>query len=132
MSIIVPDEGELLLIQYLVNKLTPDDPILHLFSNNPTVDEDIVIGDLTESTEAGYAPITLTGSSWTATQLSGITTAAFAEQTFTLTETATVYGYYISNNASDKLLWLQKFDGGPFVLPSIGGQIAFIPKITLD
>lgn len=130
MALICPNSGELTLLEYLVNKSAPTNPILHLFKNNVTPNEDTVIGDLTEATETGYASITLTGSSWTVSTLVGITSATFAEQTFTFTVGADIYGYYVTSNGGN-LLWLERFDGAPFQLPSGGGVIAITPSIEL-
>jgi hypothetical protein len=73
------------------------------------------------------------GSSWTTTQVAGTTTAVYSEQTFTFTTAVTVYGYYVTTiGGSPELLWLERFSGAPFILPSGGGQIAISARISLD
>lgn len=131
MALVVTNSAEILMLQYLLNKSSPTDQILHLFKNDVTPGEATVIGGLTESNEAGYAAISLTGSSWSVTQDSGVTTGEYAEQTFTFTEAATIYGYYVTDT-SGNLLWAERFTGTAFQLPSGGGQIAVTPTITLD
>lgn len=132
MPLVAPDEGEILLLQYIVNMTAATDPVLHLYNNTDlTVDEAVTIGDITEASAAGYAAITLTGGSWTTTQSVGVTTAEYSEQTFAFTTGASLYGYYVTDT-SDNLLWLEEFSGAPFTLPSGGGTIAITSKITLD
>ena len=132
MPLVAPDSGEILLLQYIVNMTPQSDPVLHLYNNTDlTVDDSVVIGDITEASATGYAAITLTGGSWTTTQDGGVTTAEYSEQTFNFTTGASLYGYYVTDT-SDNLLWLEEFSGAPFTLPSGGGTIAITSKITLD
>lgn len=131
MPLVTPDVGEILMLQYIVNMVSPDNRILRLFKNDVTPSDSTVIGGLTQADQAGYVPITLTGSNWTTTQSVGVTTAVYSEQTFTFTTAATIYGYYVANTSGD-LLWVERFSGAPFQLPDGGGQIAVTPKITLD
>jgi hypothetical protein len=134
MPLVAPDVGEILLLQYMVNMVSAGDPVLHLYTNTDLTVDDTVVGpgtDITEATQAGYAAITLTGSSWTTTQVGGVTTAEYSEQTFSFTTGAALYGYYVTDT-SDNLLWLEEFSGAPFTLPDGGGTIAITTKITLD
>ena len=132
MPLVAPDEGEILLLQYIVNMTAATDPVLHLYNNTDlTVDEAVTIGDITEASATGYAAITLTGGSWTTTQSVGVTTAEYSEQTFAFTTGASLYGYYVTDT-SNNLLWLEEFSGAPFTLPSGGGTIAITSNITLD
>jgi len=64
MSFVLVNEGEKEALGRWVNKNTPDDLVLHLYTNDLTPDEDTALGDLTESTGAGYSPVTLTGANW--------------------------------------------------------------------
>ncbi len=131
MALVVPDVSEIILLQYLLNMVAATHPVLHLYTNNITPAEASILGDLTQSTEAGYNPITLPGTSWTTTQSVGVTTGVYSEQTFNYTTGVTVYGYYVTNT-SNQLLWLERFPGGPFILPTGGGQIQVGPQITLE
>jgi hypothetical protein len=116
----------------MLNIATPTNTVLHLYSNNLTPSSTTVIGDVTEVASGGYASVTLTSSSWTvATSVGGITTATYSEQTFNITTSSTVYGYYITNVAGD-LLWLERFTAAPFQLPGSGGQILVTSTISLN
>ena len=142
MSLLVPDIGEILMLQYLVNMISTDgtaapakgERLLRLFTNNLTPAENTTLSTVTEALGAsGYLPVTLVGSSWTTTQTAGTTTAVYSEQTFTFTTAVTVYGYYVTTiYGSPALLWLERFSGAPFILPAGGGQIAISPRISLD
>jgi hypothetical protein len=151
MALIVPNDSEILLLQYIVNSTNTDgtaptatvatyssgNRVLHLFTNNLTPAETTTIGAVTEATASGYASITLLGTAWSiGTDGGGVTTASYSEVTFTFTTAVTCYGYYITTSASYsggvKLLWLERFTGAPFQLPSGGGQIAITPKVSLE
>ena len=107
---------------------------MRLFTNNLTPTDSTTLATVTEAVgSTGYAPITLVGASWTTTQVAGVTTAVYSEETFTFTTAVTVYGYYVTTiYGSPALLWLERFSGAPFILPSGGGQIAISPRISLD
>lgn len=138
MSLVLPYVGETAFLEILVNKYATDgsagpsngNRLLRLFTNNLTPTDSTVIGNITECTAAGYSAITLTGSSWTVATVSGVSTASYPEQTFTMTATATVYGYYVTT-LGGALLWIERFSGAPFNLPSGGGQISITPKANL-
>lgn len=110
---------------------SPDNRVLRLYKNDHTPSDSTVLGSLTEATEAGYAPTTLIGATWTTTQSLGVTTAVYSEQTFTFTTSANIYGYYVTS-ISGTLLWVERFSGAPFQLPNGGGEIAITPQLTLD
>ncbi len=132
MALVIPNASEVKLLNNLLNISAPTNTILHLYSNNLTPNSTTVIGDVTETASGGYAAITLTSSSWTvATSGGGITTASYAEQTFNITTSATIYGYYITNLAGD-LLWLERFTAAPFQLPGSGGQVLITSQLSLN
>jgi hypothetical protein len=132
MALVIPNVSEVTLLNNMLNVATPTNTILHLYSNNLTPSSTTVVGDVTEVTSGGYAAITLSSLSWTvATSGGGITTASYAEQTFNITTSATVYGYYITNVAGD-LLWLERFTAAPFQLPGSGGQVLITSQVSLN
>lgn len=136
MALVCPDEGELVLIQYLLNKSAPSDPILHLFKNDVSPSEDTTIDDLEECDAAGYAEKILTGANWTVAQVEGTTSAIYEEQSFVFTEATNIYGYYVTSGSGD-LLWLERFAGAPFQYPEeseevpAGGTLLIVPYIEL-
>ena len=105
---------------------------MHLYTNDLTPAEDDILGDYTEATDVAYASVALTGTSWTVSTAAGVTTATYAQQEFSFSSSASVYGYYVTDNSSANLLLSERFDGAPFNIPSGGGTIAVDPAITLD
>jgi len=133
MSLTVPNTAEIIMLQYIMGLTSPGDKILHLYKNDPSISDATTLGSLTESTEAGYAPITLYSISWTISQdMAGVTTALYSEMPFNFTTGATVYGYYVTSAVGGNLLWVERFSGAPYQLPAGGGQIAVQAKSTLD
>ena len=132
MALVIPNASEVKLLNNLLNITPPTNTVLHLYSNNLTPGSNTVIGDVTQVTAGGYAQITLTSSSWTvATSGGGVTTASYPEQTFNITTSATIYGYYITNVAGD-LLWIERFTAAPFQLAGSGGQVLITSQISLN
>ena len=128
MALLVPDVGEVLLLSYALDKVVPGNVFLRLFTNNYTPVEGSVYADFTEATADGYAEIEIEGNDWTIATSVGVTTAAFAQQTFTFTAASTNYGYYVVNNAKNQVLWAERFSDAPHVIPSGGGT----EKITVN
>jgi len=132
MALLVPLTGEINLLGRMLNFAASDNVILHLYTNNITPSSSDTLGTYSESSGAGYAAITLTGSSWV---IAGPTpaTAAYPQQTFTYTGAEpTIYGYYVSNNGITVLEWAEKFTDGPYAIPSGGGSVKITPKISLQ
>jgi len=131
MVLVCPDPGEILLLQYIVGLVDAGNPVLHLYANDVTPSDSTVVGDLTQATSSGYAPITLVSSNWTTTQSSGVTTAVYSEKTFSFSTDAVCYGYYVTSTTG-QLLWLERFSGAPFSIPDGGGSVSITNKLTLS
>lgn len=131
MSISCPNIAELLLLQYIVGLVKPNNPVIALYSNDLDPDEGTTKGDFTVSNEAGYQSKTLTSNKWTTTLSGNTSTAVYSQETFSFTTGADVYGYFITDTAGE-LLWCERFTGAPFQLPTGGGTIAISPRVTLD
>jgi hypothetical protein len=141
MAIVVPNSSDQLMLSFILNKATtsgaaPTSPAgdrkLKLFSNNLVPTKTTVLGDLTEVTTAGYSDITLTGSNWTISNIDGDNVAQYPIQTFNITSSVNVYGYYITNYTGTDLIWVERFATAPFELPPGGGVITVTLKITLN
>lgn len=134
MSFITTYNGEVLLLRYILNNITPGNVQLHLFNNDITPNYGDVISMYTESSAAGYSAFALNGGSWTFATSAGTSTATYAQQTFTFTTSETLYGYYLTNTDVGNvqtLVHVERFSGAPFQLPSGGGTIAINPQIGL-
>lgn len=134
MTILVPNTGEVIALQYLTNKVaTPENLVYRLFATNVTPAETDTAGTYTEAAGGGYAAITLTGASWTVTG-GAPSTAAYAQQTYTftgaLTTNATIYGYYVTRATSADLVLAETFTN--FTPAANGDNIKLTPQITAD
>lgn len=134
MTILVPNTGEVIALNYLVNKVTTTrDLIYRLFATNVTPAETDTAGSYTEATGGGYAAKTLTGASWTVTG-GAPSTASYAQQDYTftgaLTTNDTVYGYYVTRATDADLVLAETFTA--FTPANNGDKILLTPQITAD
>ena len=130
MALLVPDTGENLALEMLVNKTAAQNLVLKLFQSNTTPAEGDTAGTYTVATFSGYSDITLTGASW-GTAASG--TIAYAEQTFTHDGGVTansIYGYYMLQVTSGTLFLAERDGAAPFTLTNNGDNVKITPSIT--
>ena len=132
MSLLAPNVGEQLLLEYMLNFAAPTNVELRLYTNNLTPAYSDTLVSYTESSAAGYASLVLTGSLWTVAISSGTTVANFAQQTFSYTTSESVYGYFVTSHSKGQVLWAERFSGAvPFNIPSGGGTVSITPRVTL-
>lgn len=136
MPLLVPDVGEVRLLQYIVGNASPTSLILNLYTNNKSPAESDTVSSYTPATAAaGYSAATLNKDSWSIGTVSGTSSALYNNGiTFTFgtaASTQNVYGYYVTDNSSN-LLWAEIFPGAPFALPASGGEIAIRPQVQLS
>jgi hypothetical protein len=134
MALLVPNTGEVIALNYLVNKVTTTrDLIYRLFATNVTPAETDTAGSYTEAAGGGYASKTLTGATWTVTG-GAPSNATYPQQTWTftgaLTTNATVFGYYVTRATDADLVLAEAFTS--FTPASNGDQILLTPQITCD
>lgn len=129
MPLNVPDVGENLALEMIVNKTAPQNLLLKLYSNNITPSDTDTAGTYTESTFTGYAAITLTGASWGTASGGSI---AYAQQTFTCSGAGSqdCYGYFVVQASSGTLLYSERGTGVPFTITTIGDNVKVTPTIT--
>lgn len=131
MAFVTTSLGEVLLLKYMLGQSVADNVRLHLYTNNLTPAQGDTISMYTESAAAGYSIKELPGSQWTYATVSGTSAATYARQTYTYSTGETVYGYYITNQATSTVIWAERFTGAPFQVPSGGGNIDVDPKLQL-
>jgi hypothetical protein len=136
MALVVPNEGEVSLLQKMLNQNQTSTLLLKLFSNNLTPSYNTTLSDIIEVTTTGYVPATVTNSNWTVSTPSATTyaQAGYAEQAFTFSAAAFqtyVYGYYVTDTLGN-LLWLERFTNAPFTVPTAGGNVGIILTINLE
>jgi len=133
-TLLVPNVGEDLALQYLVNKASPQNLVLRLFKSNTTPAEGDTAGTYTEADFTGYAALTLAGASWTVTP-GAPSQAAYAQQTFTSSAeqaSQSIYGYYLTRLTGGELVYAERFTDGPYAIAHLGDAIKVTPQITAD
>jgi hypothetical protein len=137
MALVVPNQGEVKLLELALKDATPGNQTLHLFVNDVTPGESDTVATYTEMSDYGYSSKTLTRSNWTVSNVGGVTTASYPSQTFSFTKSGessatTVYGYYITtNDGTEKLLWAERF-ANPVIISNTGDEIRLTPKISAE
>jgi hypothetical protein len=131
MTLLVPNAAEDVMLQNILNKTAPQNQTLKLFKNNITPAETDTESTYTEADFTGYLSISLTGASWTITPGTP-SSAAAAEQTFTSTavQSQNVFGYYVVQTTSGKILWAERFTNGPYLIQNNGDLIKVTPQFT--
>jgi len=121
-GLVVPNASEIRMLQYLLNKTSVDTPILHLYSNDITPDEDSVIGDFTEIPVVcpPGTDVILDPNNWIFNTLDGVGIAEYPTQTYTVIGPVNIYGYYVTNNAQNFLLWAQRCFYAPVSITGTG------------
>jgi hypothetical protein len=134
MALLVPNAAEDVMLQNILNKTAPQNQTLKLFKSNTTPAEGDTEATYTEADFTGYAAIALTGANWTITPGSP-STAAAPQQTFTSSagsQNQPVYGYFVVQTTSGKILWAERFADGPYTIVNNGDQIKVTPQLTLE
>lgn len=105
---------------------------LHLFTNNHAPAAADTIASYTECTDPSYAAVALTAANWTIVQITGpISQASYPQQTFTFTNATNVYGYYVTDSGSNKVIWAEKFAAAPLAC-SATVPLDLTPKVTMQ
>jgi len=126
MSLLLPYVGDKWILQ---KSLGANNTKLHLFTNNHTPAKADTVSSYTECGASGYSAITLSSGSWTYTTQGD--EADYATQTFSLTSSATVYGYYVTDTAGTTLIFAELFSNGPYNIPS-SGSVAVTLHVTAN
>lgn len=133
MTILIPSAAEKTDLEFMLGATTPGNQILKLYVNNHTLADATTEADLTEMSTHGYAAKTLTKTSWvvTAGSTGNPASGAYAQQTWTFTAAAavTVYGYFVIDSTTGKLMWAEAFAAAK-VIQNGGDQIIITPTIT--
>lgn len=132
MTLVVPNQGEQILLDAATGKTAASALTLRLFSNNFTPVAASVEGDVNEVAGGGYAAVALTAGNWVTTPGSP-TSSAYPQVTFTFTGATnapgTIYGYYITN-ASGALIYAERLSS-VFTPAANGDSVKVTPTITL-
>lgn len=133
MTLVVPNAAEDIMLQNVLNKTAPQNGVLKLYKNNYTPVAGSTESSFTEADFTGYSALTLTGASWTIVT-GAPSTASYAQQTFSSSadqSTQNIYGYFVVQATSGKVMWAELFSDGPYPIANNGDQIKVTPKLTL-
>lgn len=134
MPLLVPNVGEVIVLNNFLNKVAPENQTLKLYVNNITPAESDTAATYTEATGGGYASKSLTGASWTVTG-GAPTNAVTAQQTYTFTGALTtnpiIYGYFVIQTTSGILMWAERA-AATFTPASNGDEYRVTPRIEAD
>lgn len=108
--------------------------MFRLWVNDFDPDYSSDIGDFTECTADGYAPVDVTSPPWTITFSSGVAQAQYPLITFNFDAYAgpaiTIYGWYLTPYGSPPSEWLhaRRLDT-PYELNAAGDTLVFLPRV---
>lgn len=129
MTLEVVNQAEEIMLDILLAGVAAQNLDLKLYKSNTTPADADTEATYTEADFTGYAAIQLVQGNWVTTQ-GDPTTAAYPQQTFTSSAdqaAQSVYGYYVIQRVSGKLMWAERFTNGPYVIANNGDTI----KVTL-
>lgn len=131
MTLVVPDQGEQIMLDAATGKAAATAWDLRLFKNNHTPVHTDTEADYTEAAGGGYASIALNPANWS-TVPGSPTVSQQPTQVFTfagpLTAGATVYGYYVTDAGG--LLVYAELLTAPFTPANAGDTISITPLLT--
>ncbi len=132
MSLVVPDVGEVALLDMLLGTATPETQKLKLYTNNFDCVEGSVAGDFTVASGSGYADVSLVRATWNAAGTSaGTTSKTYPAQTFSFSGAITIVGYYIVGATSGTLLWAERIYAGAGQAFANGDTLTITPRMEL-
>jgi hypothetical protein len=136
MPLIVPDEGELELLDKMLKDAlsTNENYILKLYRVDYTPNSTTTRTSMTEANFTGYAARTLTRANWNAAvTVSNQAESSYgtAPQSWTCGATGnTIYGYWVEGATSTKVLWAERFSTSRVLAD--GDVLNITPKFTLS
>ena len=137
MAIVVPNEGELVLLARMLAETSISDTYsLKLYQSvTGSLGASTVVADFTEATFTGYAARSLTRANWNSSPVigtvSGKAEATYtAEQAWTAGSSQTVNGYYVTTGDGTKTLWAEAFSSA--IALTSNDILRIRPKLTLN
>lgn len=133
MPLVLANEGDVFLLDCLLNQKPLPFVLYHLFANNHVPQKTDTVADYEELTLAGYAPIQITAGVWSVELSDEEGSAAFAPPaTWFVTEDGPAYGYFVTDPSGDILLWAEYLPGGPWPFQAAGSTLRLIPSVSAD
>lgn len=116
--------------QYYIQTVLNSDVLrLRLFTNDLVPSKTDEIDDYTEASYSGYAAKLLTPSDWVIAVdgLTGDYVATFPKQSWTITSTVVICGYYVTDSTNTKVYWAERFPQAPISVTT--GPVSVTPTI---
>lgn len=132
MALVVPNNSEVIMLQYILNIQNPENLVMRLYANNIVPDEGSTLATFIEASGGGYNSINLVSGSWSIIAGSP-SQAEHTELVWTFTgSVGPVYGYYVTRSSGGELMWAERFTNGPFNINTNGDEIRITPRLTLE
>lgn len=130
----VPNAAERLILRHFLNIGLPEDLDLKLYTNDRTPADTDTEAEYTEmGATQGYALVQVDASLWAITP--GTPSVALYPQqvwTFAAGGPTSLYGYFVVQRMSGKLMWAERFASPPFVVRNAGDNLKVTPRVTLN
>jgi hypothetical protein len=130
MPILAPQIGTVTLLQYILGVIPGGPVVYHLYNNNHTPQEGDTLGQYNETADAGYSAEFVLPGEWVIDEMpAGGGIAQAPPIAFILYGTDTIYGYFVTDQSSNSLLWAEALSGGPVLILASGSVIQLTPLI---
>jgi hypothetical protein len=135
MALVLLNQGEVIMLEALVNKTAPQNLKLRVYKSNTTPAKTDTEATYTEADFTGYAAIAFVAANWVTTPggLLVPSEIAYALQTFLSSagsQNQNVYGYYVTQAVSGKAVWAERFSDGPYNIANLADAIDVTPPFT--
>lgn len=129
MTLVVPTNSKITLLQIINGQKISEDMQLHLYANDVIPNSSTTIHDLQAPAAPEYSPQDLFSVGWTYVTSEPVA-MEYPAQTFIFTTTGdTIYGFYVTDNSSGKLLWVE--DITPFNIETSGDSIIITARLEI-
>lgn len=131
MPLLVPDAGEVSLLDMALSDAAPNSQTLKLHSAVAGgIVEGTVHTDFTEATFTGYVAKVLARATWNAASTSaGTSSKTYPQQTWSPTTAEVILGYYVIETTAGGILWAETFASSRSLLN--GDTLNLTPRIEL-
>jgi hypothetical protein len=132
MALSVPNASESVMLSNILNKTSPEDLDIRLFTNSHVPTENDVSSDYTEASGSGYVFKQLSPANWTIVA-GDPSVATYTQTTWVFTGAlGNIYGYYVTRRSSGTLAWSELFSNGPYNIQNNGDEIKITPRLSLE
>jgi len=134
MTLVVPNQGEIISLEAFVGKTAGQNLKLCLFKSNTTPAETDTEALYTKADFTGYDDITLTAANWVSTG-GDPSHIDYAQQIFSSSagsQSQNVYGYHFLQVTSGKLVWAERFSDGPYQIVNNQDAVKITPVLTQE